>query len=270
MTERSPQATSSGRRSAQGLAAALLAAGLVLGAAPLRACGYHNPATVALGMLNWVYPDALHLRTAVWQAEDAGILPPRRKSPQNDLFAFHRAVSAMQGLGARILTRPSPGETGDVFSIVLLESVMWTNFAAGDDGIVVEVHAERPRPGNVVVVTDLKVVRALLDDTLTFAAAQAHGLLRFYGDPAGQGAVRTRFAAFDSRAGEVAARATELDLDQAEEREAQQDLYDAQKEVARHRLELVDQYQDCVKGVTGNAAKIEACDSYLPAAEALK
>lgn len=51
---------------------------------------------------------------------------------------------------------------------------------------------------------------------------------------------------------------------------AQQDSYEAQEEVARHRLELIDEYQDCVKDAAGNAAKIEACDSYLRAAEALK
>jgi hypothetical protein len=210
-----------GRRSAQRLAAMLLVAGFALGTAPALACGYHNPAAVALGVLNWVYPDALHLRTAVWQAEDAGILPPRRKGPQNDLFAFHRAVAAMQGLGAQVLRQPGPDDTSRAFSIVLLESVMWTNFAARDDGIAIEVHADGARPGNVVVVTDLKVVRAMLDGNLTFSAAQAHGLLRFYGDPADQRAVRALFATFDRSSAEVATRATELESNQSEEREAQ-------------------------------------------------
>ncbi|MGF1594700.1 MAG: hypothetical protein ACFCUW_15570 [Kiloniellaceae bacterium] len=193
-----------GRRSAQGLAATLLVVGFALGTAPARACGYHNPAAIALGVLNWVYPDALHLRTAVWQAEDAGILPPRRKGPHNDLFAFHRAVTAMQNLSRQILIQPAPGDTGYAFSIVLLESVMWTNFYAGDDGIAIEVHADGARPGNVVVVTDLKVVRAMLNGTLTFSMAQAHGLLRFYGDPAEQRSVRALFATFDRSSGDVA------------------------------------------------------------------
>lgn len=51
---------------------------------------------------------------------------------------------------------------------------------------------------------------------------------------------------------------------------AQQDSYEAQEEVARQRLELVDKYQDCVEEAAGNATKVEACDSYLRAAEALK
>jgi hypothetical protein len=44
----------------------------------------------------------------------------------------------------------------------------------------------------------------------------------------------------------------------------------AQEEVARERLELIDKYKTCVDGASGDAQKIEACDSYLRAAEALK
>ncbi len=51
---------------------------------------------------------------------------------------------------------------------------------------------------------------------------------------------------------------------------AQERSYEAQEIVARQRLELVDKYQQCVKNAAGDALKIEACDSYLRAAEALK
>lgn len=51
---------------------------------------------------------------------------------------------------------------------------------------------------------------------------------------------------------------------------AQERSYEAQEEVARERLELVDKYQKCVKDSAGDVLKIEACDTYLRAAEALK
>ena len=51
---------------------------------------------------------------------------------------------------------------------------------------------------------------------------------------------------------------------------AQERSYDAQEEVARQRLELVDKYQACVEEAAGDALKTEACESYLKAAEALK
>ena len=52
--------------------------------------------------------------------------------------------------------------------------------------------------------------------------------------------------------------------------EAQKHSYEAQEEVARERLELVEKYQDCVDGANDDQRKIEACESYLKAAEALK
>jgi outer membrane biogenesis lipoprotein LolB len=51
---------------------------------------------------------------------------------------------------------------------------------------------------------------------------------------------------------------------------AQQGAAEAQEEVARERLDLVAKYQDCVEEAAGDNQKIEACDSYLKAAEALQ
>ena len=47
---------------------------------------------------------------------------------------------------------------------------------------------------------------------------------------------------------------------------AQKRSYEAQEDVTRHRLDLVDEYRQCVKNAAGDALKIEACDSYLRAA----
>ncbi len=51
---------------------------------------------------------------------------------------------------------------------------------------------------------------------------------------------------------------------------AQARSYEAQEDVIRERLELVDIYRQCVENAAGDALKVEACDSYLRAAEALK
>jgi len=51
---------------------------------------------------------------------------------------------------------------------------------------------------------------------------------------------------------------------------AQQGAYQAQEKVANERLELVAKYQTCVKEAGADHQKVEACDSYLRAAEALK
>ena len=46
--------------------------------------------------------------------------------------------------------------------------------------------------------------------------------------------------------------------------------YKAQEGVHKERLKLVDQYKKCIKKAGSDKAKVEACDQYLRAAEALK
>ena len=46
--------------------------------------------------------------------------------------------------------------------------------------------------------------------------------------------------------------------------------YKAQEGVHKERLKLVSEYQKCLKKAGNDKAAIEACDSYLKAAEALK
>ena len=52
--------------------------------------------------------------------------------------------------------------------------------------------------------------------------------------------------------------------------EAQKSAFEAQEEVAKQRLELIEEYQACVGDSAGDNEKISACESYLKAAEALK
>ena len=51
---------------------------------------------------------------------------------------------------------------------------------------------------------------------------------------------------------------------------AQEKAADAQASVASERLELVDQYKSCVRDAGDDTAKVDACDTYLKAAEALQ
>ncbi len=160
------------------------------------ACGYENPSDLAMGMLNWVFPKALYVRSAVWQAENAGILPPRPDTPAKDLFGggFRRAAASMNGLGERMGgVLPMAGQRPS-FSIVLIPAVMWTTYAATSGGYTVQVHADGPAKGDVVIVTDEKVVRALVDGSLTAVAAESHGLVRFYGPAGAQAQVRAALA----------------------------------------------------------------------------
>jgi hypothetical protein len=175
------------------LAAAFLILSLGGGPASALACGYHDPSAFARGALNWLYPDSLHVPTAEWQAEDAGLLPPRKARKERELFEFHRIAADMKSLG-RNLSSVAPPDAAELgLSVVLLNSVMWTRYATGAGGFTTEVHADGPGENDVVAVTTPKVVRALLDGVITFSSAETHGLLRLYGAAEGQQATRARF-----------------------------------------------------------------------------
>lgn len=169
---------------ARGAAAYVLALSLAFGVAlPASACGYENPQAVALGVLNWAYPNALYVGTAVWQAEDAGLLPARTQSAGTQSagpLAFYRAAALMKQFGAQ-LADANLGQAQTSISVVLIPQVMWTHLQLGPEGVSVRSHADGPSPGDVVIVTSEKVIRALLDGSLNAALAEDYGLLRLYG-----------------------------------------------------------------------------------------
>lgn len=158
---------------------------LVASGSGVHSCGYHSPITVARGALNWAYPNSLYVRTAVWQAEDAGILPKRASEPTKDLFAYHRIAMAMRKYG-ELLTKVDfePGKMQSL-SVLLIESVLWTRFVRNAKGYSIEVHADGAAPTDVVMVTDDKVILALVGGAITAQAARQHGLIRLYGSAEG-------------------------------------------------------------------------------------
>jgi hypothetical protein len=159
-----------------------------VGVTPIaRACGLHDPASVNLGMLNLAYPDALHVRTAVWMAQRDAIVPrDGRVSPSDPssvefrLDAMRRYRDAVAGLHA-LRERMTPMDGTPRFAVVLIGSMLWTRFEPSGGHVAMTPHATGPMPDDVVVVTDTPVVLALLDGTLTPAEAQARGLVRLYG-----------------------------------------------------------------------------------------
>lgn len=174
---RTPAVGVAGRRLLHVLAVAAATAALTPDG---MACGYEDPQNVSVGILNWIYPDALHVVSAVWRAERAGVLPPRSGLPASGSFAFYRAAASMEKLGA-LLEHRKAAETGPDIAVVLLPAAMWTRYVRRADRIDVTIHVPGPERDDVVVVTDEKVVRALVGGDLNLENAFAHGLMRFYG-----------------------------------------------------------------------------------------
>jgi hypothetical protein len=171
----------------------LVIAGVVQSAATY-ACGFEGPQMIALGSLNSVYPDALHVTAAVWQAEDDGLLPPDGNADATGPLAFYRAATAVKKFGTN-LTDALPAKTGVSMSVVLIPQVMWTRFEDGPEGLTVRSHVEGPQADDLVIVTQDKVVRELVDGKLNAETAEERGLLRFYGGSEEIAAVRAALAA---------------------------------------------------------------------------
>jgi hypothetical protein len=169
---------------------------LVMGAtlfAPAgRSCGYHDPSQVAAGILNLIYPKALYVQTAAWQAKQAGVLP-KRETGSRDLFAYQRMAARLQDLSEK-LGQAAPDAAKPRFAAVLLDSLLWARFVPVETGYQIQVHAKGPEPGDVVIVTHGDVIRELADGSLDAARAEKLGLMRYYGPGPEQQAVRSLFA----------------------------------------------------------------------------
>jgi hypothetical protein len=51
---------------------------------------------------------------------------------------------------------------------------------------------------------------------------------------------------------------------------SQEKAYEAQERVHNERLSLIDEYKDCIDDAGEDSAKLEVCEKYLKAAQALQ
>ena len=168
-----------------------LVAAFALGAGVVSACGLEDPNSLATrrGTLQLAYPNALHVGTAVWQAQLAGTLPRDALAQRGDLSPEARAAlrlvkaNALIGRLADRLNAEPTGAPHPGVAIVLVGPVMWSRFEAGDGPVKALVHVTGPERGGVVAVTDIAVVEAIADGTIDVAGAIDSGVMRLYGPP---------------------------------------------------------------------------------------
>lgn len=178
--------------SARAALAAWAAATLLVLSPVAHACGYHDPAGASVGMLNWAYPDALHVRTAVWMAQDSGLLAARDPPPAADapstpdrlrqMFRWHETQSRLGVVQDRVHAALG-GQPMPAFAVVLIGPMLWTRFEGNEGGVTMVPHATGPVSGDVVLVTDEAVVAALAEGRIAAHEARAQGLVKAYGPP---------------------------------------------------------------------------------------
>lgn len=186
-----------------------LIAACALATPPTLACGYEDPQSVAMGALNFAYPDALHVGTAIWQAQMEGILP-RSATPATPSATTVRSFAATSpaasvgdpsGVAAlwevlrlmdRVRDRLAPSNAGSqsALAVVFASKMLWTRFVPTAQGLAMQPHAQGPLPDDVVVVTESLVLAAVVDAKLTTEQAFDRGLIRLYGDEAARAKAR--------------------------------------------------------------------------------
>jgi hypothetical protein len=165
--------------------ALILAAGLVGGSTVAWPCGYEDPssASTARGILNFVYPDALHVATAIWNAQQQGVIGrDERPAAIKTLLGYHKAVQRL-GVFRDSLSAAVDGGSMPAISIVFIEPMLWTRYELAGVTLNMTPHVDGPANGDVVIVTDEFVVAALNEGQITPQAARKLGLMRIYGSP---------------------------------------------------------------------------------------
>jgi hypothetical protein len=154
------------------------------------ACGIEDPSSLGLrrGALNIAFPEALHVGTAVWQAQLAGLLPRDPMLQRDDVapeardtLRLVKANALLHRLAGTFVA--APGDARPTVAVVLLGPVLWTRFVPGDGVVQSSFHVQGPERSDVVLVTDSAVVEAIVDGQLTLARALELRLARLYGSP---------------------------------------------------------------------------------------
>ncbi len=149
------------------------------------ACGYHDDVSLARGILNWVYPDALHVIGAISTAIADGRMPLRKSEPAapNPLYGsgYRTTVRSMERLAEALRVASGGTSSPFSFSLVLVEPMLWTRLQGDQHAASTEVHVSGPRPGDAVIVSGEVVIGEIASGRLAFGDAHRLGLIRFYG-----------------------------------------------------------------------------------------
>ncbi|MGQ0680770.1 MAG: hypothetical protein ACT4OC_00150 [Bradyrhizobium sp.] len=145
------------------------------------ACGYHDDVSLARGVLNWTYPDALHVVGAISTAVAERRLPaPAPAGGGFGLLGYHGIARALDQ-HAQQLRSSSDEKSQPSFSLLLIEAMLWSRFVSEGGDVQPQVHVPGPQAGDLVVISGEDVIREIVHSRLSIGEAYRHGLIRLYG-----------------------------------------------------------------------------------------
>lgn len=147
---------------------------------PAASCGYHG----ALGDgFSALHPRSIGVAIAIREAADEHVLDRESVSPKLvDLLALHRATARLDRL-RNSLQALTAGMAIPSFSLLLVESGMWSRYVIEGDTIRLIAHVDAPPAGEPVVVTGNSVLIAIGAHRLTAEDAVRRGLIAVDGPP---------------------------------------------------------------------------------------
>jgi len=180
---------------AAGMRFALVSVALALGVAlphpHAAACGFHDDVSIQRGLLHWSYPGAPHVGTAVWMAQRDGRLEGDPLRLRHDLtsearnrFAYLQATQWLRQLQIRLAGTAPPQPQRLNVAVLLIGPMLWSRYSVDGKDVAFATHVEGTTAGDLVIITEAPVIRALAQDRLSVHEAINLGVIRFYGDPA--------------------------------------------------------------------------------------
>lgn len=169
-----------------------VSAALALGAAlchmDASACAIHDDVSLQRATLHWKYPNAVHVGTAVWMAQRDGALerdPLRSRdnltSDARNRLAYLHALLQLRQLQTKLAAPQQEPQRLSV-AVLLLGPMLWSRYSVDGKEVTLATHVEGPDEGDLVVVTEAPVIRALARNRLSVHQAIELGVIRFYGD----------------------------------------------------------------------------------------
>jgi hypothetical protein len=147
------------------------------------ACGYHDDVSMARGLLNWVYPGALHVLGAVSTAvAERRLPPPNLQTADLNLFGsgYRMTVKPLERF-AEVLSAAAERPVPFSYSLVLVEPMLWTRFEAHLGELRTQIHVSGPHPGDLVLISGQAVIAEIANGRLDMGEAHRLGLVRMYG-----------------------------------------------------------------------------------------
>lgn len=136
------------------------------------ACGYYGALNNSFAVL---HPRSIDVALALGDAAKAGVLKSSTGARKGGVFSHRHVVPRIQRFGSALAS--AAGESVSSFSMLLVDSGLWSRFLSLPEGVVFEIRTEGTHAGDTAVITGSAVLAALEAGTLSLDEAMERGLL---------------------------------------------------------------------------------------------